>query len=48
MLDDNWTNARMRRLLAKEFCPVCALLPEEHDDENCDMRYSFGNTKEEL
>ena len=38
MLDDNWTNARMRRLLDREWCPVCALLPEEHDDRHCDMR----------
>ena len=31
--------SRMKLLYAKDFCPVCALLPVEHDDERCDMRY---------
>ena len=41
-------NAAMKLLLAMEHCPVCGLLPTEHDDEFCDMRFSLGITKEEL
>lgn len=44
---DKWTNVRMQALYAMEHCPACALLPTEHDDECCDMRYSF-ETEEEL
>jgi hypothetical protein len=35
-------NERMKMLYAKEHCPQCALLPAEHDDEYCDMRYTKG------
>ena len=41
--DSNWINVRMRKLLARDFCPVCGLLPADHDDERCEQRY----TKEE-
>jgi hypothetical protein len=36
-------HARMKLLYARDFCPACALLPEEHDDEACDMRYTKEN-----
>lgn len=32
-------NERMKRLLAMPHCPQCALLPRDHDDDHCDMRY---------
>ena len=32
-------NAAVKLILAKNHCPVCALLPTEHDDKHCDMRY---------
>jgi hypothetical protein len=32
-------NERMKRLLAKPFCPKCHLFSQEHDDNACDMRY---------
>ena len=33
-------NSAVKLILAKEFCPVCALLPAEHDDKHCPMRYT--------
>lgn len=33
-------NSAVKLILAKEFCPVCALLPAEHDDDFCNMRYT--------
>jgi ribosomal protein S27AE len=35
----DWTIVRMRKLLAMEHCPRCGLLPAEHDDTTCEMRY---------
>lgn len=32
-------NIRMKRLLAMKHCPQCGLLPREHDNSACDMRY---------
>jgi glutamate mutase epsilon subunit len=32
-------NERMKRLLAMPHCPQCGLLPREHDNYTCDMRY---------
>ena len=32
-------NERMKRLVARPFCPKCCLFLEEHDDKACDMRY---------
>ena len=31
--------ARMKRLLARPFCPSCYLFLEEHDNNACDMRW---------
>ena len=36
-------NSAVKLVLAKEFCPVCALLPAEHDDDFCNMRYTKEN-----
>ena len=32
-------NERMKLLLAMKHCPQCGLLPRDHDDQSCDMRY---------
>ena len=32
-------NFRMKRLYAMGHCPQCGLLPREHDNKACDMRY---------
>jgi hypothetical protein len=40
-------NAAVKLIIAMEHCPRCGLLPEEHDDEYCDMRYSFGLREEQ-
>jgi hypothetical protein len=32
-------NERMKRLIARPFCPKCYLFLEEHDNEACDMRW---------
>lgn len=34
-----WTNARMRKLLADDFCPKCGKHAVLHDDKKCDMRF---------
>lgn len=37
---EQWTIERMRTLINRPFCPKCHLFIEEHDDNECDMRYT--------
>jgi hypothetical protein len=30
---------RLKRLMARPFCPTCHLFLEEHNDDACDMRW---------
>ena len=46
MSDSDWTIIRLRKLLAREWCPVCALLPTDHDDTTCEMRYYKGENND--
>jgi len=39
MSRDNWTNERMRKLLADNFCPKCTKHRMLHDNEKCSMRF---------
>ena len=39
MSRDNWTNTRMRALLADDFCPKCTKHRMLHDDKLCSMRF---------
>ena len=36
---DQWINARMRKLLAEDFCPACGKHNVLHNDKQCTMRY---------
>lgn len=36
---DDWINERMKKVLARPFCPKCYLFLEQHDDSVCNMRY---------
>jgi hypothetical protein len=36
---DQWINARMRKLLAEDFCPTCGKHKVLHDDKKCTMRF---------
>ena len=36
----------MKRLYAMQFCPRCGLLPREHRNDECDMRYSKEENNE--
>lgn len=36
---DQWINARMRKLLADDFCPACGKHNVLHDDKKCTMRF---------
>ena len=33
-------NAAVKLILAMEHCPRCSMLPSEHDNEHCEMRYT--------
>lgn len=45
-LKELWINERMKRLYAMQFCPRCGLLPREHRNDECDMRYSKEENNE--
>ena len=47
---NKWTNNRMRKLLAGEYCPRCDRHHVLHDDEHCHMRWEkeYDYEKEEL
>ena len=32
-------NSAVKLILAMEHCPMCGVLPEEHRDSECDLRY---------
>ena len=42
----NWTNVRMRKLLAEDFCPECGKHKVLHNNDACPM--SYAKKEEEL
>ena len=33
-------NSAVKLILALDHCPMCGLLPEEHKDNECELRYT--------
>ena len=44
---DQWVNARMKKLLAEDYCPACGKHNVLHNDKKCTMRYTKQETEEE-
>ena len=36
---DQWINARMKKLLADDFCPACGKHNVLHDEKKCNLSY---------